>query len=213
MSISAIGFDLDGTLYEITPEIKRIQRRSIYEKISEYFGISVERAEYLFEKYYKETSSGRKSTELISGNLGIPVPAAGFTQEALEGADFLDLIEKNPSLIAMLERMSKRILRLDLITGSTREYALRKLERIGISSELFLYTFSHEDGSKSFPDIYGKWLSHTLLLPSQHLYVGDVPKLDVDIPRSLGIKTCIIGDYKLADFQIRNILELETLIL
>ncbi|MDO8528890.1 MAG: HAD family hydrolase [Nanoarchaeota archaeon] len=213
-NISAIGFDLDGTLYPITPEIRKIQRGKIYENISKYFGIPLEHANRLFEENYSAIGSGTKTIGVIAKSLGKPSPGRDFVQEALEQADFLDLIEKNPSLVAMLERMSrsKKHGRPDLITGSTREYALRKLERVGISPEVFLYLFTHEDGSKSSQDIYEKWLSRTMLRPSQHLYIGDQQKLDIDVPRSLGIRTCIVGEYELADFQIENILDLEALL-
>lgn len=207
---SVIGFDFDGTLYPITPKIKKIQREKIYERISVNFGISLEESRKLFEKYYEELGSGTRSMEAISQELNNPILKQDFIQEALEQADFLDLLKPNPLLNEMLKRISKEK-RLDLITGSAYNFILKKLEKIGISANLFHSLFTHEDGSKSSQEIYLKWLSQTKLSPSQYLYVGDNPKLDVDIPKSLGIKTCIVGIYDNADFQIKNILELEDL--
>jgi FMN phosphatase YigB (HAD superfamily) len=208
--ISVIGFDFDGTLYPITPEIKKIQREKIYERISVNFGISLEESRRLFEKYYEELGSGTRSMEAISKKLQEPLHSQDFIQEALEQADFLDLLKPNPLLNEMLKRISKEK-RLDLITGSAYNSILKKLEKIGISSNLFCSLFTHEDGSKSSQGVYLKWLSQTNLPPYQHLYVGDNPKLDMDIPQSLGIKTCIVGEYNNADFKIKDILELEDL--
>jgi len=209
--ISVVGFDLDGTLYPITPEIKEKQREKIYEKISIHFGISPEESRELFEKYYGELGSGIKSMEAISKKLQRPFHNSHFIQESLEQADFLYLLKPNLLLNEMLVRISK-IKRLDLITGSTSAFLLKKLERIGISPDLFQLLSTHEDGSKSSQEIYLKWLSQTKRLPSQHIYVGDNPKLDIDVPKSLGIKTCFLGEYNRADFQIKDILELENLL-
>ena len=146
--------------------------------------------------------------EAISKKLQKPFYSRDFIQEALEQADFLHLLKPNPLLNEMLKRISKEK-RLDLITGSAYNFLFKKLEKIGMSQNLFHSFFTHEDGSKSSQKIYLKWLSQTNLSPYQHLYVGDNLKLDVDIPKSLGIKTCIVGAYNHADFQIETILNLE----
>lgn len=208
--ISVIGFDLDGTLYPISPEIRKIQRNKIYERMSFHFGISPEESEKLFEKYYAELGSGTKSMEEVSKRLQKSTPSGDFIQESLEQADFLDLLKPNLLLNEMLTRISKEK-RLDLITGSTSLFLLKKLEKIGISADLFNSLFTHEDGSKSTQEIYLKWLNQTKLPSYMHLYVGDNSKLDVNVPKSLGIKTCFLGEYDKADFQIKDILELEKL--
>lgn len=210
--ISAVGFDLDGTLYSITPEIKKRQRFRIYERIAEEFAVSVESAEKLFEETYSVIGSGTKTIEVIAKNLRKPIPSGDFVQEALESADFLDLMRPNEELSKMLRRISQTR-RLDVLTGSRYDFTLRKLDRIGINLGLFQSIFAGEDGHKITGEIYLKWLNQTRLPPSQHLYVGDNGKIDIDAPNRLGIKTCIVGSYEPADFQIGNILELERILM
>ena len=132
-------------------------------------------------------------------------------QQSFEESDFLDLLEPNPELNKMLIRLH-HIKRLDLITSSEYNFALKKLERLKIDKNLFHYILTGEDGSKSTGDLYKKWLSKGGFLPSQHLYMGDSKKQDIEVPKSLGIKTCILGHYDEADFQIENILDLEKIL-
>jgi FMN phosphatase YigB (HAD superfamily) len=209
-NISVVGFDLDGTLYPITPEIRKIQRGNIYERMSVHFGISVEESRGLFEKYYGLSGSGKKSMEEISKKLQRPVPGEDFIQESLEQADFLDLLRPNPNLSEMLKRIS-RTERLDLITGSRYSFALEKLKRISLDKKIFDYIFANE-GSKSTGEVYRQWMNKREFSPFQHLYVGDNSMQDIDIPKSLGIQTCFLGSYGEADFQIKDILELEKII-
>jgi FMN phosphatase YigB (HAD superfamily) len=56
--------------------------------------------------------------------------------------------------------------------------------------------------------MYKKWIKKRGT-PENMLYVGDNKKQDVDVPKSLGIRTCFLGKYEQADIQMANILELE----
>jgi HAD superfamily hydrolase (TIGR01549 family) len=207
--IKVIGFDLDNTLYPCTPEIQKKIRSLIYEKISDEFNIPYETSLKLFEDFYSQHLSGTKSIKSIEKRLGHSVGERAIIQEAIEEADFLELINENNSLREMLSRLkSKR--EIDLITGSHYPLAVKKLNRIGIQ-DLFKNLFTHEDGKKHSGELYQKWIALTELPTSKLLYVGDNKKQDVDVPKSLGIQTCILGKYDNADFQIKNILDLENL--
>lgn len=209
--IEVIGFDLDGTLYPETPEIRNRVREKIYEKISELCKIPEEKSKELFEKNYSESYSGSESIKKILNTYDIIIKGKDIIQEALEEADVLDLLEENLNLSIMLEKLSQTK-KIDLITGSNKNIALKKLSKLGIAPNLFEYIFTFEDGSKTTGEKYLKWLGKRNLRPEQHLCVGDNRKQDIDVPNSLGIKTCIVGEYQNADFQIKNILELEELV-
>jgi len=209
-NIKVIGFDLDGTLYPISSEIKKRQRTKIYEKISSKFDISLKKAKDIFEEHYSNFMSSVKTLEEISKQLGRKVEE-NIVQEALEEADFLDLIKKNEELNCMFLRLKKQR-PLDLLTASSYDLSLAKLEKIGINLEIFDYFLSRNNGfRKTDGSLYKKWIKNREFSPEKMLYVGDNTKLDIDIPKSLGIKTCIIGNYKNADFEINNILDLEIL--
>jgi len=209
-NISVIGVDLDGTLYPITPEIKKRQRENIYQKMSVHFGISAEEVGKLFEENYSKMGSGSRALESIAKSLEKPVPKEDFIQEALEETDFLDLLEPNLKLSQMLNRISVTK-KLDLITSSRCDFALEKLRRIGIYKEIFENILAHE-GSKTTGEVYRKWLSKRGFPASQHLYVGDNQIQDIDVPNQLGIQTCFLGNYLMANFQIKSILDLESIL-
>jgi FMN phosphatase YigB (HAD superfamily) len=209
-NFSVVGLDLDGTLYPITPEIQKRQRGNIYKKMSAHFGISVKEAGTLFEEYYLKLGSGSNALELIAGKLKKQIPKEDFIQEALEETDFLDLLEPNLALSQMLNRISVAK-KLDLITSSRYDFALEKLRRIGIYKEIFENILAHE-GSKTSGEVYRTWIAKRGLPPSQHLYVGDNKIQDINIPNALGIKTCFLGSYARAGFQIKGILDLEQIL-
>jgi len=209
-NVKVIGFDLDNTLYPATPEIQKKIRTVIYKKISNEFNIPYEKSLELFEKFYSKHLSGTEAIKSIENSLSHSVHNKNIIQEAVEEADFLELIRENNSLKNMLIRLkSKR--HIDLITGSHYSLAIKKLDKIGIQN-IFRYIFTKKDGEKPSGKLYKKWITLTKLHPSKLLYIGDNQRQDIDIPKSLGIQTCIIGNYNNADFEINNILGLEKLL-
>lgn len=211
-NIEIIGLDLDNTLYPSTPEIQKRIRTTIHKKISLVFDIELERAENLFENYYSELMSGSKTIEEIAEIFG-KKDYPDIIQESLEEVDILDLIYSNPKLGDMLSRLKTKR-ELDLLTGSPKKLTLKKLKKLGIKYNTFENIFAHNnDLSKSTGDLYKLWISTRRKNPEYFLYIGDNPKQDIDVPKKLGIKTCFIGEkeYENADFNIRNILELENL--
>ena len=205
-----IGFDLDNTLYPVTPEMQVRIRRRIYERISGLFSIPFEQARKEFEELYEKLNSGSKTIAQLAQQRKVTLQG-DIIQESLEEADILDFIFPNKELISMLERLSCSH-RLALITGSALPIARKKLQKIEIPDKAFTYLLTREDGSKSYPEIYRKWMMQTTAKPGSHLYVGDNKKTDIDVPKSLGIRTCILGKYEQADFQISSILDLENLV-
>jgi len=209
-NIKIIGFDLDGTLYPSTEEIQKKIRTQVYKKISSEFNISYEQARNSFETNYEKLSSGSRTIEAIAKQLNKPPVKNDLVQEAIEEADILDLIKKDSELIEMLLRLKNKK-PLDLLTGSKYSLAFKKLERIGINSDLFENIFTRKDCLKSSGKMYEKWIIGRNVNPENLLYIGDNKKQDIDIPKELGIKTCFLGEYENADFEIKNILDLESL--
>jgi len=215
--ISLIGFDLDNTLYPSTEEMQARIRGKIYEKLSSHLGILVERARELFEENYngvfKWSHSGSRTIAEIGRQLGKTLDGSDLVQQSLEEADIVDFIQPNPALSEMLRRLSGQF-DLDLITGSGKGLAVKKLDRLGVSGYAFFYFFSGKEfGSKSTGDVYRHWIQERAVLPHQALYVGDNVRQDVEAPKKLGIRTCLVGkEDAAADYCIKNILDLERLL-
>jgi len=227
LGVDLVGFDLDGTLYGMTPKIKQIQREKIYEKLSGELGIPVDRIKDLWLKNYEGdfdwSKSGSKTIEHISG---LPESRAKVTkdrggdivQEALEEAVFLHLIPSNPDLVDMINRLKSRY-EVDLVTGSPHGMAMKKLDRIGIDPNTFGMILCGTDengervGSKVTGDLYKFWMERRGVSPERILYVGDNPKQDIKPCRDLGIKTCYVGgESNESDCWIDKVIDLEKIL-
>ncbi len=215
--IHILGFDLDNTLYPSTEQMQDRIRKEIYRKISEELGISIDASEKLFEENYNGqfpwSQSGSRTIEELGKRHDKQLDGKLVVQQSIEEADILDFINENPELTNMLERLNSRF-GLDLITGTSYDLTFAKLRKLGIKTEIFGNIFAQRQyGSKMTGDVYRYWINKRQTLPEKMLYVGDNKRQDIDSPKKLGIRTCIIGDeYDGADFHIKDILELERLL-
>ncbi len=212
LQVKFVGFDVDGTLYPSTEEIQKRIRGRIYEKISELCRISLEKSTADFERLYGKYMSGGKAIREIFQLAKVDLGGREIVQEAMQEAKIIDLIEPNPKLVAMIKRLSiKR--GLDILTGSEYNFSLEKLEKIGFCRDIFGFVLAADSGNKSNGELYKKWLQlRKPAMPRKMLYVGDNKKQDIDVPKTLGIKTCFLGEYEQADFQINSIFDLEKIL-
>lgn len=216
VKVKVIGFDLDNTLYPSTPEMQERIRGKIYEKLASGLNISVELAKDLFEENYNGnfpwSQSGSRTINELAKRYQKELNGKEVVQQGLEQADILDFIQPNPELRKMLFRLFGRF-DLDLISGTSQDLAIGKIDKIGLTKDLFGYFFTGgEFGSKTDGTAFQYWLDKRKIPPNQMLYVGDNKKQDIDAPKRLGIRTCIVGkQYDNADFYIPTINDLESL--
>ncbi len=214
--VKIIGFDLDGTLYPYTEEIQRRNSEEIYGELSKILGISFDKVDEVFNRLYNDRNesccgSGSRTIERMGIMYGYKLNGAEIVQKCLARANVLDLIDGNPKLVEMLISLSKRYC-LDLVTSTHSSLMNPKLEKIGIGKALFDYILTGETISKSDGAMFRRWLELRCFEADEHLYVGDNNRVDVDIPKGLGIRTCFIGEYEEADLCIGGITELESIL-
>lgn len=216
-NIKVIGFDLDNTLYPVTPEMQLRIREKIYEKLASGLDISLKQAEQLFEENYNGNfpwnHSGSRTIKELGKKYKKELNGKKLVQQSNAEADILDFIQPNPGLQKILSRLYTKF-QLDVISSSKYDPALAKLKKIGIDRDLFRFFLAGETfGSKTDGTLYELWLNKRETPPSQILYVGDNTRQDIDSPKNLGIKTCIVGkQYENADFYIPTIKDLENLL-
>lgn len=191
--IKVIGFDLDQTLYPKSSFIDEAIQIYIYHKISEHKGVSLAEAEKMFKDLYKEGRGLGGSTTLKM--LGVP-NHQDIVQEALERADIDQYLVPDQETLDVLRRLKARYGNIDILTGSNRANADRKLAKLGMSSAddpLFSHILTNDDGSKPNGDLYKQWMAlYPTLTPENFLYVGDRPRSDYEVPKSLGIDTILV---------------------
>jgi FMN phosphatase YigB (HAD superfamily) len=206
---NAVGFDLDGTFYETKGEIDNRIRTKLAEKILEINPnfLDVDSARDYFEKRYAE---GNSSTRILK-EAGYGEYASTMRDWCLANADILDLIKPNKNLVSILERMSEKY-ELNLITSSPKQLSLNKLERLGITAEIFYLKFF--DSRKSDGESFKEMISFSNFPAEEHVYIGDSLISDILPAKRLGMKTIAVdSNINEASITINNINEIENLLL
>jgi len=207
--VKVIGFDLDQTLYPKSYHIDTAIQTYIYEKISEFRKCSLEEAKELFCSYYPKLSGSKALMKL-----GVP-DARNIIQEALEKADIDKYLEPNEDLKKLLLKLKDKYI-VDLITGSNKGIALKKLNKLEIPVEWFNIVITGEV-AKSDGTAYEEWLKNYGYEASEFLYVGDRKSTDVDIPKQFGIGAFLVNvtefDESLEIKQFKSILDIEDVLL
>ena len=213
-AIKSVGFDLDGTLYSLTSEMKNVVRNKISAKILEKDPNlkDVNNARMFFEEEYKEIQSATK----ILGKAGYD-NASQIMDECLAQADILGLIPQNKILGKLLKEISLKYNETYLLTSSPKEVALSKLEKIGIDKNTFshrVYSDTLEVGSKHSGKSFDYILNLSNFPASKHIYFGDMKKSDILPAKSRGMKTVAVhNEIQEADFNISHINEIGDLLL
>lgn len=211
--IKSVGFDLDRTLYQETPEMTD----RITENIAiEMLGLrpeleNIQNTRRVCEKKFQEL----RSWPQVLKKMGVPNPEE-IVNRCLGLAEVIDLISKDEELVWILELLHQKFF-LFMITGSPQKASLAKLRKIGINPKLFsflLFGDSPHFFSKNGPESFLYFLSQSPYPPPEHVYIGDNLKSDIIVPKSLGIKTIMVGKLsEAADFSVIRIHDIEKLLL
>ncbi|MFA5841457.1 MAG: HAD family hydrolase [Candidatus Paceibacterota bacterium] len=189
--IKVIGFDLDQTLYPKMPEVDEKIQQYIYQKIACHKNVSLPEAKKLFTDIYL----GGKGLSGSKTLLALEVPnGKEIVQEALERADIASVLTpEDEKVLVFLNNLKSRYAGLDLITGSDRSNAEKKLSALKIPEELFNHIITGDDVSKSDGSAYSLWLSYYNFPVEQFLYIGDRIMSDYEVPKKLGIKSILVN--------------------
>lgn len=210
--IKAVGFDLDRTLYPDTPEMNERVAQEIFKTILKFKPEleTIERAASIYRKRGKELHSWSK----VLREVGVE-NCREVLNICLDSADITDLIKEDKKLVLIIEELHQMFW-LFLVTGSIQSQAIKKLAKIGIRPELFHFSSFGDDPhslSETSAKNFQHFLSKSPYQPSEHVYIGDDPQRDVIPPKSLGMKTILVGSYsREADFSVTNIHDIKYLL-
>lgn len=215
-TIRAVGVDLDKTLYVDTPEIRDLIFKEIAGKIlearPELMNLENVYAIYGNREMHLQLSSW--STLLELAGVSNPVEVA---KKSVASAKVINLLKSDPDLAKIIKNLSKQYF-LFIISGSERKFAYEKLKKIGIDFSLFKFSLFGDDPNftpKTGPGSFLYFLSQSpFRRPNEHVYIGDNPKTDIQIPKSLGLKTIVVGPAcEGADFSVSHIHQIKELLL
>ena len=119
-------------------------------------------------------------------------------------------------VLKVLSTLHERDLRLGIVSNGRTEFQNRKIDAMGLRRWMDLVVISESAGvKKPDPGIFRLALKSLGTAPTETLFVGDHPKLDVWGPAQLGMRTAWLDtgfpyppDLARADYEIRSFIEL-----
>jgi putative hydrolase of the HAD superfamily len=227
-TLRAIFFDIDDTLYS-TSEFAALARKNAIESMRAHgFRMSVEDALRELEEIVSEFTSNyehhfdklllrvpRHYYEPVSPTILVAAAVVGYHETKFRS---LRPYEDAVDVLKLLRAQTQ--LKLGVITSGLPLKQAEKLVRLGIT-ELFeanAIFISDELGiSKPNPKLYLRACAALGIRPSEAMYVGDRPSMDVDPPNKIGMITVLnrrSGKYSneegrtKPDFEIHNFFDL-----
>ncbi len=227
-TLRAIFFDIDDTLFS-TSEFAALARRNAIESMRAHgFAMSVEDALRELDEIVHEFSSNyehhfdklllrvpRHYYENVNPTILVAAAVVGYHETKFRS---LRPYEDAVDVLKLLREQTG--LKLGVITSGLPLKQAEKLVRLGIA-ELFesnAIFISDEMGiSKPNPKLYLRACSALNIRPSEAMYVGDRPQMDVDPPNKIGMITVLnrrSGKYSTElgetrpDFEIHNFFDL-----
>ncbi|KAA0215479.1 TIGR02253 family HAD-type hydrolase [bacterium] len=227
-TLRAIFFDIDDTLYS-TSDFAALARRNAIESMRAHgFRMSTEDALRELEEIVAEFTSNyehhfdklllrvpRHYYEPVSPTILVAAAVVGYHETKFR---HLRAYEDAVDVLKLLRAQTS--LKLGVVTSGLPLKQAEKLVRLGIA-ELFepnAIFISDELGiSKPNPKLYLRACAALAIRPSEAMYVGDRPKMDVDPPNKIGMITVLnrrSGKYSneqgesRPDFEIHNFFDL-----
>ncbi|HAK51444.1 MAG TPA: hypothetical protein DCM54_06005 [Gammaproteobacteria bacterium] len=194
--IKVIGFDLDDTLWALTPIILRAEKRLdkwLQENVPQLKYDVIQMRELREELLLESPELGGQVTELRRRIIARAMLHSSVSEAAIgelsTAAMEIFLTARND--IEFFEGA------LEAISLLSESYVLGALtngnadvSRLGLAP-YFSFAFSAEQigAPKPAPDLFTHALAHTDVDPHQMIYVGDDPVLDIDTANGLGLRT------------------------
>lgn len=227
-TLRAIFFDIDDTLYS-TSEFAALARKNAIENMRAHgFRMSVEDALRELEEIVGEFTSNyehhfdklllrvpRHYYEPVSPTILVAAAVVGYHETKFRS---LRAYEDAVDVLRLLREQTQ--LKLGVITSGLPLKQAEKLVRLGVC-DLFdpnAIFISDELGiSKPNPKLYLRACAALAIRPSEAMYVGDRPKMDIDPPNKIGMITVLnrrSGKYadeqgaSKPDFEIHNFFDL-----
>jgi len=202
--IKVLVWDLDGTLYHGTSEIRNEIHSNVIKLISKKKKVSLEKAEELFWKKYKKVGSSTKTMMQLGVDDKVIFSGKWYSEAQLKG------IKKDEDLILMFKKLANY--RHIVNTNGIYSSSVEKLRKLGLALNTFEKIFTNADMFKVLkPDLlpFKEVLKYTGLEPQEHLFIGDRDETDLVPAKKLGMKTCMVWrQSEIADISLDSVYDL-----
>ncbi|MHC4547202.1 MAG: TIGR02253 family HAD-type hydrolase [Planctomycetota bacterium] len=200
MTLRAILFDIDDTLFPTTVFSERARRRAVDAMVHAGLRVEAEAAYQELEQVVQEFSSnyGHHFDKLVlrlSEHLREGVhPAIVIASGVCAYHATKEHIKPYPDAVRALDALSRSSLLRGVLTNGLTVKQAEKLVRLGLESAFSsgAIFISEEIGvAKPHPKIFLIACEHLGIAPGEALYVGDHPVKDVDPAHEAGLITCL----------------------
>lgn len=211
-NIKAVGWDLDGTLYEPDSIPWELVENARLKKVMEKTGWSESKSRKEYERIYNQLNSNTKTLTALG------VGGEGFFTQLWDDLSLQNYIKADGKVGKIIEKVSSLGYRQFVLSNSNREDQIeRKLKLIGIDTSLFEFLVATVGLGAVKPDakpflealrMLNKDTSGSNLeVEAQNvLYVGDRERTDVVGAKRVGMKTCLVwGKSELADVSFPTV--------
>jgi putative hydrolase of the HAD superfamily len=200
--IRAVAFDLDNTLWDVGPVIERAELR-LHEWLNEHCPRIPERVSIAEMRAARESLAREEPhnahdfTYLRLASLARHARECGYEEDVAQRAFEVFFTARNDvelftDVRPALERLRPRFPLATLSNGNA------DLARIGLSHLFVLSLNARQIGvGKPHPRCFERLASELRLEPSEILYVGDDPVLDVEAARAAGLPTAWVNRFAL----------------
>jgi len=204
--IKAILWDVDGTLYKDTKELRETFDRPCIKAFGKARGLSKKKAEKEFWRTYKKLGSKTKTLELAG------IDAKKFVKDLVAEIEFDKFLRSDNKMVKTIK--SLKHLKHFVLSNAGRKETVKKLKVIGIPLKLFeeimvTYEFAH---IKPDPKAFSTAVRKMKLKPNQVLTIGDREKTDIIPAEKAGLRTCMVwGNCQYADVSLKAVYEVAEL--
>jgi len=204
--IKAILWDVDGTLYKDTRELRETFDKPCIKAFGKAKKLSDKKAEKEFWKTYGKLSSKTKTLESVG------IEAKQFIKDLAAEIEFHKFLRNDKKMIKTIK--SLKHLKHFVLSNAGRKETIKKLRAIGIPLKLFedimvTYEFPY---MKPDPRSFSTAVRKMKLKPSQVLTIGDREKTDIIPAEKADLRTCMVwGKCQYADVSLKTVYEVAEL--
>lgn len=207
--INFLSFDLDGTLYKETPQIREAIRASIYSKVGARLWVDEREARELFEVKFSETNSRRLT---LASLLELSeAEASNLLHDWLQEFDIRSYLSRDSGLRELFDTIRKGKI---LISPSRRFRSVGILQKLGLNELDFnfrTYKDSPEPSDKKSGAVYEYYRDKFGLKSkgSHILHIGNSVTRDIIPAKRKGLRTVFVGgECAESDYSIQEIYDL-----
>lgn len=206
--IKAIGFDVDGTLYNTPDAMSVAVAKILIEKAAAELSRD---PDDLAEEYIKRRDEFRSNTKTLNS---FGLDGEKIFQEVWDGIAIEKYVTPDEKLVEMIKKLSKKY-QIFLISNGTGRQVERKLKYLGLNYKDFdprIYCYD-QGWMKPDPQPFLAAIESLKMNSGEIVYVGDREDIDIEGAQAVGMKAVYVGGKSdKADVSIESVYDIVSIL-